>query len=1469
MAEIDGGGLSFKSVMDNSQLNAAIEETMRRIQGYSDAVVGTGDAMDDTTKEIIECIQIQKNVIDSLENSIADLESKMQSIEPGDAQDILKQQAAAAKKELEKERQGMVSLIGELNNLQAVNANSVASFDKIRITLGQVGAACEVHENELQILEARYEQLTKKISEAFFAGRDNEYRALKEQQTAIGGEISMRRTLLRELREQSDELEREAGKLEETARAAEDAANKHVSMRTRIRELKEEMMSLVADGIDENSEAYKALVDELGRLQDIQGDVAAQGNVLANDEAKYQGIITGLNGVVGGFTAAQGAVAMFAGENENLQKIMLKVQSLMSITIGLQQVAQALNKDSAFQLVTLNGLRQWWNKLLAIGHGKQIAATTATAANTAATAANTAATAANATAATAGTAANIGLAGAFRMVGAAIKSIPVFGWIVAAIGAIIAVVSKFSSKAREAKKAVEEFTNAMVDNCYKPIGTIELLSQKWSELGDNMQAKEQFIKDNAKSFEELGVSVKGVTDAENILIANKDKFVEAQIAKAKAMIYAEQSNNKLKELIKAESEYNSMPDTKSQFVQTSSFGTGYYVDAKNTAKEEKAKEIQALRDEIRNGYKSAMDEELVAAGLLKNAGIEAVGSIKDGTIAALENALSEKNKKLKDLSIGSDDFKQTQKEIEKLQKEIDAAMGRKIGGTSGNKDNKDEFKERLDAIKIEYQRFMKWVNSGDSILVKSAYQEFDGILKQGATYIDYLKAQRQQIIDIDATSRTDEQNKQLQQLNDAISEETKKTVLESFNAELNAQLDNAKSIVDMLNIIEQRRKELKNDGTELDNEKGNALNNAEKEVQEKQEQEMKMLLDDYASFEDKKTKIAEEYAKKRKLAQLSGNQSLVEQLNKAEQRDLLNLNFEQLKGSPEYISAFEDLDFASTETLQNLITRFEEVKNAVGANLNPEDVQQYISTIREMVEELNSRDPFGTLKRGYQELKIAENELKAAEAELQAIRDKGGKGTEAEVKAIAKVNKAKDAFNKKNGEVRKSEKEVEQQVKKLCNALSDVGAAIGGQAGQIISLIGDVGSFVITTIDSVKAVAAKGAEAISTVEKASVILGVVSAAYQVASKIVNMFTGDDGTAAYEAAKKVYESYIDTLHDVIDAELELLDTMTGKDAQSKFDYAISLINKEANAARELGKQYLNAGASKGFIGIGSSASHGVSQRKNITQQAWNEAKAVADAYNIDWAKLSDGRMTGLFDLTTEQLAALRRDAPLFFAQLHEDTRKYINDIIATGEAYDNAVEKYNESLTGITFDSMKSDFLSALQDMELDAKNISNNIQDYMRKALIANMFKKQYQDELKKYYDAFANSMKEDSEGGALITENEKNALDAMRNAIVNGATHATEEINKQFKDLFEKNEEEKELQGVTSGVTEETASKVEGQMNAIRINQLESAAILRNQLVQLSQIAQNTSYNRHLSKIDRIISLLESNDSLRAQGLS
>ncbi len=1489
MANIDGGALSFKSVMENDQMNSAIEETLRRVQGLSEATVAGGKQMDKAFMQ---------------------------------------------------------------------------TADGIREVLGQIGQACEMHEAKISELESQYNQLGREASAAFMAGRDEEYRAIQETQAGIRGEIAVRKQALEEARNLSNELDKEAVKREEETRLVQENVQAHQSLRGRIRELKEEM-ALYRESNGDQTEDYRRMSAELGRLSDIQGDISTQARILSNDQAKFQGFIQGISGLSGAFSAATGAISLFAGENENLQKVMTKVQSVMAIAMGMQSVAQTLNKDSAFQLVTLNGLKEWWAGIVAKATVAETAEAGAIQLNTAAKEQNavatgqaavtetldTAAKGANTAAATAGAVANFTLAGAFRAVSLAIKSIPVFGWILASISALIAIVSHFTSKANEAKKAQEEFSKAMIEGSYKPIGKIEELSAKYTALGNNIKEKEQFIKDNKKAFDELGVAINSVRDAENLLIANKERFVLAQIAKAKAMVYTQNAQNDIKELMKLESERDGMPDkiTKESYNRNTGEYVTYQVD--NSAKKQKEREIEELKGKIKQGYNNAFIEEKNSLFNLKKGGIAAINDYADGTVGAIEQAISRKQEALKRLKPGSKEWRKANKEIAALQKQISTA-------TPTSKNDKDPFLDMLEKRRAEYERYKTWVNSSNKDIQKAASTEFATLLKDGSSYKKFLENLQSKI---SLEPQNNQTAKQLSAIRNELAELSKVTVLDAFNESLQKELDGADSVLKRLDIIAQKRNELANDGSDIDEDKKQALDDAEKNALQKQEEETQKLLDDYASYLDKKIKldleysndlallekarakattdeerrkidaakanrkarfdtdyntlgsadyaqmlqsyqsferkrldITDSYEQKRKIAaealaifehdltnatteeerkaalqRIEANKEMLREMNRQESRDNLNLNFEQLKMSPEYIRAFEDLDFASTETLKHLIAKFEEVKNSVGENLNPEDLKQYVDAIQNMVDELNARDPFAGLRQAFNAQKMAMHELKSAQANLNAVRAKGQQGSEEEVRALARVNKAKDNLNKANAQVRKSEKEMQRQVNQLCQSLKEVGEAVGGQAGRIISLIGDIGTFVTSTIDSVKSVASTGEQAISAIEKASVILAVISAAYQIATKIVSMFSGDDGTAAYEAAQKVYQSYTDTLHKVIDAELELMETMSGKDAQGKYEHAISLINKTADAARELGKQYLSAGASKGVFGIGSKASHGVSQRKDMSKKAWDEAREVAKAYDIDWSKISDGRMTGLFDLSTKQLKALRDNAPLFFSQLHSDTRKYIQDIIAADDATQEAAKRANETLVGISFDAMRNDFLSALQEMELDAKNISKNIQEYMRKALINDMFKKSYQGELQKYYDAFAAAMKEDSEGGSFITDKEKARLDAIRERIVSGAVAAAEEINKQFKDTTDA-ASDTSLTGAVKGVSEETASVVAGQLNAMRINQGEVNNMLRQQLSALNQIAHNTSYNRHLEKLDGILTALKGSqhDPLRSQGL-
>ena len=1471
MADVNGGALSFTSIMDNDQMNAAIEETLRRVQGFSDAVVGSGDTMDNTTQEIVESIQIQKRVIEELEKTVADLNERINSVEPGTAQDALIEQANAARAELDGEKQGMVALINELNNLQRANEGAASASEDIRNGLSQIGAACEMHENAIAALKKEYEQITQTMNGALKSGNDNEYRALRDRAQAIKGEIATRKSLLNELREQSNALEDEASRMEQARAAAENTAQAHVSLRQQIRALKEEMADAVANGIDEQSEAYKRMVNELGRLQDIQGDIQSQGSVLANDEATFAGILSGLNGVVGGFTAAQGAVALFAGENENLQKIMLKVQSLMSITMGLQQVAQTLNKDSAFSLITLNKAKEWWNNLLAVGRGEQIASTAATAADTTATIASTAATTGNAAAeqasntaktasvgastgaaaaqavqtasATAGTVANIGLAGAFRMVGAAIKSIPVFGWILAGISALIALVSHFVSKANESKKATEEWYDAISENAYKPIASIMELSDKWNALGNDLEAKKQFIENNKKAFEDLGVSVRDVVDAENVLVANKTAFINAQIEKAKATIYLQQAQEKVKELIKKEQEYNAMSDTKSMWVQTSTFGTGYWVETANNEKKKAKTALDGLRAEISRGFQNAANAERNGWNILKKAGIGATQTYTKGSLGAIEQAIQLKQEALKHLT-NNDDYKKAMAEIEKLQKQADKITGKTTtssgsgGGSShhrssgGGGTKKDAFLEKLAKYKSEYSRFLKWVNSNDPIIQQAAKKEFDGLLKQGATYIDNLKNQRDNILQVDVAKRSKTQNKQLRQLNDAIAEETKKTVLEAFNNELSDSLSNAKTVIEMLNVIEAKRKQLANDGTELDNAEKEALDNAEKQAQEKAEQETNALLTEYASYveqkrrleeqfnadmellnrkrakastdaekaeidqaianrtkkyntdtskvgdydailnqyggyEQKKARIAEQYAERRRIAELNGNKDLLEKLAKAEQDELSKLQSDLIKNSGDWQNLFGNLDELTTKTIKRLIAKIEGMKATIGVDLNPQDLKALTDQLNKARSEVEKRNPFTALGAAWKRLK-------------EATKDGKGLGSDEAKKATKDVATAvSGSIDLING-----------TFNAVTNGLQKMGVSMDDETQAIL---GDIGGI----MDG----ASQVAQGIATGNPLSVIQGSIG----LLSSAFDLFNSRDRKAEKQIKKH-------------------------QEAIKQLENAYKQLEWQIGKALG-GEVYKNQQA----------AIRNMKEQQEHLKASW---EAEESKKKTDHDRVNDFK---------EQYAELGR-------QIEDMIDEISNDLLQT-----TAKDFANDLGDALVEAFSKSE--DAAKAMETTVNSVLKN--------LVVNQLKKKFlENQLQGALDNLEKDMGYWNGDDFVFDGLTKAEIDRFKSAVGAASSNFNQAL-KQYEEIFKDmglDDTDESLTGAAKGISEESANILAGQMNAIRINQLDANEVLRQSLQALNTIAINTSYNKYLSRIERIITILESNqggNALRSQGLS
>ena len=66
------------------------------------------------------------------------------------------------------------------------------------------------------------------------------------------------------------------------------------------------------------------------------------------------------------------------------------------------------------------------------------------------------------------------------------------------------------------------------------VAQLRALQLQWNQLGDDLKAKTEFVKNNREAFDKLGVAITTVADADNLFIQNTDAFIEAMNLRAQA-----------------------------------------------------------------------------------------------------------------------------------------------------------------------------------------------------------------------------------------------------------------------------------------------------------------------------------------------------------------------------------------------------------------------------------------------------------------------------------------------------------------------------------------------------------------------------------------------------------------------------------------------------------------------------------------------------------------------------------------------------------------------------------------------------------------------------------------------------------------------------------------------------------------------------------------------------------------------
>jgi hypothetical protein len=146
------------------------------------------------------------------------------------------------------------------------------------------------------------------------------------------------KTSTQELQALNKVTNEEVASLNKLSTAAEDAGDGFVSLRTQVKQAKEEAQK-AAEKYGEFSKEANAARVKAGALADQMGDLNRQVNLL-NPEAKAKAFSNLAQGVVGAFSVATGALQAFGVKNKEVEEIAMQLQGALNITQGIASLGQ-------------------------------------------------------------------------------------------------------------------------------------------------------------------------------------------------------------------------------------------------------------------------------------------------------------------------------------------------------------------------------------------------------------------------------------------------------------------------------------------------------------------------------------------------------------------------------------------------------------------------------------------------------------------------------------------------------------------------------------------------------------------------------------------------------------------------------------------------------------------------------------------------------------------------------------------------------------------------------------------------------------------------------------------------------------------------------------------------------------------------------------------------------------------------
>lgn len=833
---------------------------------------------------------------------------------------------------------------------------------------------------------------------------------------------------------------------------------------------------------------------------------------------------------------------------------------------------------------------------------------------------------------------------------------------------------------------------------------------------------------------------------------------------------------------------------------------------------------------------------------LKQKQLEAVKRLEEARIAVMEEGY-EKRKAQLELQ-----HKQSLQQIAKEEKEL--AEARKKAGKGGlTVSEKANFQERrnlentsyaqsqnklfegeLDYKKKQYQLYFRWVqNMGKEV----ADKQFEKLLTDGNSYKQYVENEIAKLEEKrnGGTKLTEGEGNYLISLTTQRDElNGEKTALEKFKQQVSDSIGQCQTLAEKIEAVAKAKAKLENgeSGIVSTDERAEASLVLSQQDADLQKELQKTVLDDYRTFEEQRQSITTQYALLRTQAEKMGDAERLAQINKAEQEALSALNMSFLQQSESWKNLFTDIDTLTVAQIQKLISDIQKQLNAGNLKLSPVDYKAVIDSLNQAKNRIQELNPFKALGTFFNDYLAAKKKLRKAEADLA-----NGKGTQKSVDEAKKdVKSAAQGITNSIQKVTSISTDCASSLQSMFDALGMDGVADG--LGTAIDLMGQLGN------------------AAASVGKfmSGDILGGITGMVSSITSVVGIFA--------KLHDKKYEKRIQNLQNQIDN----LQTAYSR-LERAFNNTYWVFNDEQRQGYEK-----NIQAIKDQIAA-------LEKQREVAKKSWDFAQYAKLTTQIKQlnAQLNKAKEGGdMLSLWQSQKESLREQQELMRQQIQAEKSKKKTDNNKIKE-WENQIEEINqqiedldqqmmETFAGTDVKSAIDEFADAIVDAYCSGEDAAKALGETTKKVLKNAVVEALKRNFLAKGINDAVEYLGKAMEDGVLSDE-EKKEFERQANAAGEKFKAGLEAVGDWIKDVDETASDP--LTGAVTSMSEETGGVIAGRLNAFIINQGEQTSVMREQLLQQSEIARNTALSaERLQNIENTLRRIETKDnSLLSQGIS